>query len=364
MRLLDRHILRELIGPFLFGVAAFTSLMFAGKELFRITELIAEFHAPIVTAAKLMLLQMPGLIVMTLPMAMLLAALLGFGRLSGDSEVVALFAGGVSLYRIAIPVIVMSVVVTAISFTLSEEVAPRTNSSHEQIYQELTKTPTSSAKPFFVIDSSDGITNSVFYVQGGFDLGTQTLRDIDMIRYSNNKPAVFIHAERAVRKAENEWAFMDGYTQNLGATDNTAILAFHESQTREIKINKTPDQLALYQKKHDQLSFKQLRDYIAMLQDEGADVNELRVRLYQKIALPLTSLVFALIGTPLGLRPHRSSSAVGLGLAIVIIFAYWILMHYMTILGNNGTVSPAAASFTPTLVGLIAGFGLISRAAK
>ena len=364
MRLLDRHILRELLGPFLFGVAAFTSLMFAGKELFKLTELIAEFHAPVLTAAKLMVLQMPGLIVITLPMAMLLAALLGFGRLSGDSEVVALFAGGISLYRIAIPVIIMSVMVTALSFVLNEVVAPKTNSSHELIYQQLTDQPTSSTKPFFVIDSDDGVTNSVFYVRGGFDVRSQTLRNVDMIRYSNNKPAVFIHAERAVRKADNKWAFMDGYTQNLGAADNTAILSFRESKTEEVKINKTPDQLALYQKKSDQLSFGQLRSYIAMLQDEGADVNELRVRLYEKIALPLASLVFALIGTPLGLRPHRSSSAVGLGLAIVIIFAYWIFMHYMTILGNNGTVSPATASFTPTLAGLIAGIGLISRAAK
>ena len=364
MRLLDRHILRELLGPFLFGVAAFTSLMFAGRELFRLTELVAEFHAPLLTAGKLMLLEMPGLIVITLPMSMLLAALLGFGRLSGDSEVVALFSGGISLYRVVVPVVLMSVMVTGLSFVFNEVVAPRTNSSHERIYKELTEQPTSSTKPFFVIDSRDGVTNSVFYVRGGFDLRTGTLRNIDMIRYSDNKPTVFIHAERAVRKAENEWAFMDGYTQNLGATDNTAILAFHESQTREIKINKTPDQLALYQKKPDELSFGQLRDFIAMLQNEGADVNELRVRLYQKIALPLTSLIFALIGTPLGLRPHRSGSAVGLGLAIVIIFAYWILMHYMTILGNNGTVSPAAASFTPTLAGLVAGFGLISRAAK
>lgn len=364
MRLLDRHILRELLGPFLFGVAAFTSLMFAGKELFKLTELIAEFHAPVLTAAKLMVLQMPGLIVITLPMAMLLAALLGFGRLSGDSEVVALFAGGISFYRVAIPVIVMSVMVTVMSFTLNEAIAPKANSSFERIYEDLTKKPTSSVQPFFVIDSSDGVTNSVFYVRGGFDLETNTLRDIDMIRYSSNKPAIFIHAEKAVRKAENAWAFMDGYTQNLGATGNTAVLTFEEGQTREIKINKTPDQLALYQKKHDELSFAQLRDYIVMLQAEGADVNELRVKLYEKIALPLTSLVFALIGAPLGLRPHRSGSAVGLGLAIVIIFAYWILMHYMTILGNNGTVSPVAASFTPTLLGLAVGLGLINRAAK
>jgi lipopolysaccharide export system permease protein len=101
-----------------------------------------------------------------------------------------------------------------------------------------------------------------------------------------------------------------------------------------------------------------------MLQDEGSDVTEYRVRLYQKIALPMASLIFALIGTPLGLRPHRSSSAMGLGLAIVIIFGYWVLMHYMTILGDNGAVTPAAAAFIPTFLGCAAGIALIARAAK
>ena len=367
MRLLDRHILRELIGPFLFGVAAFTSLMFAGKELFKLTELIAEYHAPLGKAAQLMVLHLPSLVVVTLPMAMLLAALLGFGRLSGDSEVVALFASGTSLYRIALPVIVMSVVVTVLSFALNEFVAPRTNWKHELIVSELKDEPLSSDKPYSWFDAENGVMKTVYCV-GGYNASTRTLRDVMVTRFQNNKPIVLIYGKEAVwkganRKDGNEWWFKEGYSQSLG-TERRLIVPFRESEIREIKINKTPDQLALYQKKHDQLSFSQLREYIRMRQNEGADVNKDRVRLYQKIAMPLCTLVFALIGTPLGLRPHRSSSAMGLGLAIVIIFGYWILMHYMTILGNNGAVSPATAGFVPTLVGTCTGIALIVRAAK
>lgn len=363
MKLLDRHILKELIGPFIFGVAAFTSIMFAGKELFKVTELLAEYHASLLTAVKLVALNMPTIIVITLPMAMLLAALLGFGRLSSDSETVALFAGGISLYRIAVPVILMSIVVTAASFVLNEVVAPKTNSEHERIRRELTNEPLSSDKPFFVIDSENGVTKSVFYVQNGFNMTTGTLRDVAVIQYWNNKPAVFVYGKEALWKGENEWSFKNGYWKTLDP-DQTLIIPFRGSVTRKIKIDKTPDQLALYQKKSDELSFSELKSYIRMLQNEGADVNEYRVQLYQKIALPLASLVFALIGTPLGLRPYRSSSAMGLGLSIVIIFAYWVLMHYMTILGRNGAVSPAAASFIPTLAGTCIGIALIVRAAK
>ncbi len=363
MKLLDRHITRELLGPFLFGVAAFASLMLAGKELFQITEFLAEYHAPVAKVLKFFLLRLPAIIVMTLPMAMLLSALLGFGRLSGDSEIVALFAGGVSLYRVARPMIVLAILVTVAGFTLNEVVTPRTNSEFERLKRELTNEPLRNAKPFFVPDVQDDNTNALIWVQGGFDAVKGVLRDVTMIRYSKNKPAVMFYGKEAVWLKGNDWQFREGYVQNIGK-EQTTILFFSNSQTREVKFNKTPDQLALYQKTADELSFSQLRDFIGMLQDEGADVREYRVRLYQKLSLPLASLIFALIGAPLGLRPQRSSSAMGLGLAIVIIFAYWVLMHYMTILGNNGAVSPAAAAFIPSLLGLGAGVALISRAAK
>lgn len=363
MKILDHYIFRELIGPFAFGVGAFTSIMFAGKELFKITELLAEYHAPIATALELIVLHLPSLIVLTLPMAMLLAALLGFGRLSSDSETVALFASGISLYRISVPVIVMSFAVTALSFMLNEFVAPRTNSKHEAIMRDLTNQPLASDKPFFVIVADNGVTDLVFYVQSGFNAQTGTLRDVAIIRYWKNKPAVFIYAREAVWRGGSEWLLKNGFTQNLGSK-TTVTMPFTRSQTKEINIGRTPEQLAMYQKKPDQLSFSELREYIRILKEQGAEVNEYRVRLYQKVSVPLASLVFALVGTPLGLRPHRSSSAMGLGLSIVIIFAYYVLMHYAFILGRNGTISPATASFLPTLVGTAAGIALIVRAAK
>lgn len=363
MRLLDRQILTELIGPFGFGVAAFTSLMFAGKELFRITELLAEYGAPLLTAAELMVLHIPSLIVVTLPMAMLLAALLGFGRLSGDSEVVALYSGGISLYRIALPVVAVSLVVTSLSFTLNEVVVPKTNTLHEDIFRTLKSEPLASTKPILAVDAKDGFTNSVLYAQHGFDPATGSMRDVWLIQYWDNKPAIFVYGKEAQWKNDNEWLFRDGYWKSIGQDGEKSVtMSFTESRT--VKLNKSPEDLARYQKKYDELSFAELKNHIRMLEREGADVNEFRVRLYQKIALPLASLVFALIGTPLGMRPHRSGSAMGLGLSVVIIFAYYVLMHYMTILGKNGAVSPAAASFIPALAGVVVGIVLISRAAK
>lgn len=363
MRILDRHILTEMIGPFVFGVAAFTSLMFAGKELFQVTQLLAEYGAPLWRAAQLIALHIPGLVVITLPMSMLLATLLGFGRLSSDSETVALFAGGISIYRIVAPVIAMAILVTGASFVLNEYVAPYTNSEHQRIVREIKSTPKSSDKPFLVIDARDGVTKSVFYVQGGYDLEAGALRKVALMQYAGNKPAAFIYGEKAIWLGEDNWEFRDGYSKTLG-TKPTWKTEFRGTEVRQTRIDKTPEEIAMYQKRDDEMSFRELRGYIGMLSQHGAEVARYEVSLYQKIAMPLTTLVFALIGAPLGLRPHRSSSATGLGLSIVIIFGYWVLMHYMTILGRNAAVSPVIASFAPTAACAALGVLLIIRAAK
>lgn len=368
MKLLDRHISRELFSPFIFGVAAFTSLMFAGGEIFKITELVTEYHAPISAALKVILLYLPGVIVLTLPMSMLLAALLGFGRLSGDSEVIALFASGVSLYRIAVPVAIMAVLVTGSSFFLSEFVAPRANREHQRIiqhYQPNMRNPAD--KPFVVIDTAGKETKTLVYVPpSGLRMDDKTLHNIVVVRFMDNKPFVFFHAKLAdyVGKdpttGEGRWMLREGYYEMVGSPKMMMI----PFSSHQITVNKTPQAFALYQRKPEEMSFAELRDYIDLRQAQGEQVDEDRVQLYQKLSLPMASLVFALIGTPLGLRPQRSSSAMGLGLSIVIIFTYWVLSHYLSILGGNGTLSPAAACFLPNLAGALAGIGLIYKAAK
>lgn len=363
MKLLDRHIFKELIGPFIFGVAAFTSIMFAGGELFKITELIAEYHASLFLAGKLILLFLPSIVVMTLPMSMLLSALLGFGRLSGDSEVIALFASGVSLYRIAVPVLFLSVFVTAGSYVLSEVIAPPAFAQYNTIKKQLLNDVTSSNKPIMGRDDVDGVTRSTFQILGGLDASKGIVKDVVVTQFKKNKPVLIVYGKEAKWKGDghpNDWSFKDGYINSLGPGPSYSVPYFKEST---VTINKTPKQFELYQRKPEEMSFTQLRSYIGML-PEGPDKLQYQVSLYLKISLPIASVVFALIGAPLGLRPQRSSSAMGLGLSIVIIFAYWVLTHYMSILGEQGAISPVAAAFIPTFAGVGAGLGLIMRAAK
>src|SRR5712692_6985869 len=123
MKLLDRYVARELFGPFVFGVAAFTLIFLSGQYLFKLTTMLAQ-GAPLLDVIELLALHMVPLAILTFPMATLLATLLSFGRLSGDMEVVAMMAGGVSFVRIAVPAFVMGLLVSMFGLFANEVLVP------------------------------------------------------------------------------------------------------------------------------------------------------------------------------------------------------------------------------------------------
>src|SRR5262249_14959508 len=123
MRILDRYIARELIGPFLFGVAAFTLIFISGQYLFKLTTMVAR-GASVVDVTELLALRMVPLAILTFPMATLLATLLSFGRLSADMELVALMAGGAPFMRIAVPAFIRGFLVSMFGLFANEELVP------------------------------------------------------------------------------------------------------------------------------------------------------------------------------------------------------------------------------------------------
>lgn len=112
------------------------------------------------------------------------------------------------------------------------------------------------------------------------------------------------------------------------------------------------------------MTIKELKQHIAVLQREYVKTSEYEVELHHRLSVPVASLVFALIGTPMGLSPHRSSSSIGLGLSIIIIFIYYIFMAIGTALGQGGAIPAVWAAWFPNIIGLVAGAFLIRRAAK
>ena len=129
LRLLDKYVLKELLYPFLFGVASFSSIFIASSMLFKIVKYITTYGASTSSVAKLFLYSMPEIINYTFPMSVLLATLMAFGKLSGSSEIVAMKSGGISYYRMVAPVVIVGFIVSMFSVIWAEKVVPP--SKHE-----------------------------------------------------------------------------------------------------------------------------------------------------------------------------------------------------------------------------------------
>lgn len=386
MKLLDRYIAAELTAPFFFGVGAFTSIVVASQLFFKLTGYVAK-GAPLFDIVALFVLRLVPMIVVSFPMAMLLSTLLTFGRLSGDSELIAMLSSGIPFLRTAVPAFVAGAIVSAGGLGINELVVPSAGraaaSIERQIVEVLRASGADVASPtpnraFVVQDTGPDGQLDRLVVAKKIDLRTNTMSEVTVVGYGpapggGRQVTFLVEAERAVWRKGSGWTFYNGRFQAVhppekgskGRNVPEAYTASGPFDSMSITIHKTPRQVIAQQRNADELSYAELREYIANLQDQGAGrkaVRELEVDLHSKLAIPFASTIFALVGAPLGLRRLRGGASVGLGLSVLIILAYYILWHGLHVLGEGGQVSPFMAAWLPNMIGLAAGLVLILRA--
>ena len=363
MRLLDRLILRELLPPLLFGVGLFTALVFAGGYVFMITEYAVK-GAPFRLVVELALLYVPQIAVRTLPMGMLLATLLGFGRLSADWEITAARAAGVSLQRTMAPVFWLSLLVSLAAIGFNETLVPWATRRAAQIRQSiLEQLRLTEQEAFGFPQFRDSKLDSYVIVAGGRDPQTQELYRLTLLKYradGSHEPEVVLYAQRAQWDGEAQWTLYDGWWRTA-AGQYGSFAVFRAEPRLNLTIRRSPVQIEALLTNVDERSFRQLREQIAFFQREGADeahIRQLTVELYNKLNVPLASLIFALLGAPLGIRSQRASPASGFALSVAIIFAYWVMARYLVILGRSA-IDPLLASSLPNLLGALLALWLI-----
>ncbi len=362
MKLLYRFIGSALLWPFLFGVAAFTSIFFAGQHLLDLTKLVLQ-GLNAFTAIQLVLLYMPSVIVFTLPMSCLVAVLVTFSRMSMDSEIVALYASGISLYRAVIPVIALGLIVSALAFGMSEYVVPGSARLSKEIQARALKEELSSDKPFVFIDKG---TQAIIYVGGGFDAATRTMHEVIVTQRNGINPTVIFQAENAQWKKGYDWKLSNGLMRKFQPDGSTVTIAFNGLDTEQVELHENPDDILRRQRKPEEMSFGELKHFIGQL-DGSVPVKELldmKVDLYNKLAIPFAALVFAFVAAPLAIQRQRGNPSVGVGFSVLIIFMYWFVWHFTTALAIQGSIPPIVGAFVADVLGLSLGVILLLRAAK
>ena len=370
LSIMDRYLVMQMLTPFLFGVGAFSSVILAIGSLFELIRLITDAGLSVWIALQIFGYQIPGFMVYSFPMSMLLATLLSYSRMSGDGETTALRSCGVSAYRLVLPALVLSLFVTGMTYVFNEAIVPAANWQSRSTLRAALKQENVQFKnqdifyqQYGDVPQEDGTTKQglirSLYARS-FD--GKEMRGLTVLDFSQGQLQQILAADSAVWLPEQSiWKFSKGTTYLVGADGNyRSILRFEE---QNLRLPRAPLDLAQEQRSAEEMNIADIRRNIELLKQSGntKEIRKLEVRLEQKYALPFICVVFAIVGASLGMRPQRTGAAIGFGLSVLIIFGYYLLLFICGALGQVEFLSQIAAAWLPNLIGVTSGFIILTR---
>jgi lipopolysaccharide export system permease protein len=346
MMILDRYVTKEYIKLFILILASFTAL-FLIIDLFERMRMFLSNHATFYQMLSYLLFMIPVIISQAIPVAVLLASLITFSNLSKYSEILAMKANGISLYRTSIPVIIMVVIICILSFLFNEFITPYSNEKADYIKLveiEKQKSLGSFKQNQIWYRGTNGIYNFKM-----FDSITSTLSGITINYFDKNFSLIMrIDAESAQWK-DNQWVF-----QNLMITrfQTGQFPSLEWIPAKVIDLPEKPSDFMAVQKEASKMGYMELRTYIKKIQAEGYDATRYLVDMHGKVAFTLVSMILVIIGISFSLMKSERSGGImqSIGVGIVIGFSYWIVHAFAMSLGRSGTIPPILSAWIANLI--------------
>lgn len=361
MTRLDRMVFGELIGPFFGAAMLFTALAFAGGELMRIADYLQKGES-VWVVAQLVLVSMPGVMTYTFPMAMLLASLLGFGRLSSDSEIVAVTAAGVSFERVIAPVAIMGLAVSLLGVWFNNSVVPAASRQRNIIIERYTSGAGNVSLKHQTYQVRNGSLLTYVLVEGDANLATGELNDVTIVLIQDGELLSAIYAPKALWKRNTkDWILQDFWFTNK-AGNGARVGNVSLFQNKEVTID-TPANLESQNRRAEDIDTARLLKDIPILRqmDDAVKARKLEVEVAKRNSVPFAAFAFGLVGAALGVRPPREGRGVGFGLSVIVTFTYYVMLNVSTILAQNGVLPANISLMIPNVIGFIVAIFLIRR---
>ena len=347
-RILDRFIVTQMGGSFLFGVMVFSLLLVAGDLLFQIANLVIDKGVSLGVVLRLFVYKLPEVVVMTLPMASLLSALLTFGRLSSQSEIVALRAAGISFSRIVRPVLAASIFISLFAMLMNETLVPLSNRAADNImrYEVARERPSLLREKVFLREESGGVLNRVIYISKlRQNLGT--MEDVLVQEFKEGYMNRIISAKQGIWR-DDEWWLEDGKTFEVQEDRSVKLLFSFARQKLPLLLG--PAEVARTSQRPADMSALQLWGHISIMSKQGANLAPLWVLFHLKLAVPWACVILAVLGSTLGIGHQRSGAGMGVAMSVLIVFAYYVVMSFSRSFGEAGYIPPLFAAWAPNII--------------
>jgi LPS export ABC transporter permease LptG/LPS export ABC transporter permease LptF len=363
--LLDEYVMRAYAANFLLSLGTF-ALLYVVFTFFELMGDIIRNQTPFIVVGEYLINLVPFIVNAVTPLCSLLAVLITFGALNRSSELTAMKATGISLYRVVAPVLVVAALLGAALFIFDESYLPDANRRQEQYRAEIKNKP---AQTFLLpgrrfisgkTDKPDDPTR-IFYFRA-FDPDSNVFADLTVFEFD---PVTFtlqrrIHAESARWDTTvSRWVFDKGWQRSFSGEAIAGYQTFTVATFPDIR-----EQPGYFKKEatpSDEMSYSELTKYIADLRQSGFDTIKLQVQLANKIAIPAITLVMAIIAVPFALSMGKHGGLAGIATAIGVAIAYWVVAGIFSSMGDISTLPPMLAAWSPDLLFAIAGSYLLLR---
>ena len=376
--LIDRWLLGQIIPPMIFAISAFTVISLSVGVMFDLIRKIVEFGLPLFLALKVLFFSLPSFLVLSFPMAVLLSTLLAYGKLSSNSELLALKSLGIKTSRIISPAIALSIFMTGLTFYFNDNLVPRSNklaettlragmgssfSGETQKYNIMfarygSRINASSKKP---TKSNTHLTH-IFYASL---FENNIMKGVTVLDYSREDIQQILKADSAkFDKKNSSWIFSEGSIVSIDPRGQTTNIKFKEYTYPFVE---GPLELAKVPKDATEMTLKQALEAEKIYKKTGnlKEIRRIQVRIQEKFTLPFACLVFGLIGSSLGSKSNlRSSKSQGFGLSVILILIYYVMSFIFSSFGVKGILNPILAAWLPVLISLAGGIYLLRKSSS
>jgi LPS export ABC transporter permease LptG/LPS export ABC transporter permease LptF len=352
-RLLDLYVVRGVLFHFLLLLASFLVLF----ELFSLLDLIDDIARHRVgwrVVAEFFYYLLPQAIYLTLPLAALLAVLVELGVLSKRNELVAIKAAGISLFRIATPVLVLGLLLSLGLFLGDFYYLPYANQRQEALRNQIKGRPPQTVfqpQRKWIFGQGQRIFNYRFLDAQQNLFGELSVLELSPQRFALQRR---LYAQRAHWEPSlQSWVFEHGWRRDFDADRTTTFQSFTLATFPE--VTESPEYFKKEVLESEQMNFQELSRYIGELRQAGFEVSRLQVHWHRKFAFPLTVFVMVLLGFPFGLTVGKRGALGGIAFGIGLGMTYWVVGALFQALGNIQLLPPLLAAWGPNSLFAFAG---------
>ena len=376
--LIDRWLLGQIIPPMIFAISAFTVISLSVGVMFDLIRKIVEFGLPLFLALKVLFFSLPSFLVLSFPMAVLLSTLLAYGKLSSNSELLALKSLGIKTSRIISPAIALSIFMTGLTFYFNDNLVPASNKLAETTLRagigssfsaEQGKDNIMFSRYGSRINSSNKkptkINTHLTHIFYASLYENNIMEGVTVLDFSREDFQQILKAKNGrFDKKSSSWIFSDGNIVSIDPSGQTTNIQFKEYTYPFVE---GPMELAKVPKDANEMTLKQAIQAEKIYEKTGnlKEVRRIKVRIQEKFTLPFACLVFGLIGSSLGSKSNlRSSKSQGFGLSVILILIYYVMSFLFSSFGVKGILPPIFAAWLPVLISLGGGIYLLRKSSS